>query len=833
MDTSDYELDDEYGELPPVLKDGKEVSVRKSEVYEWDEEEYVFDERYLPYYSIIEALSLENIFEVLSHLEWYELCTMSQTCTAFHDICNSPSLWQHMKKLNFTKCKNPNETDVFHIAQRCPKAVLAITAKCTGIQRFKVSYSNKIQKSSILDLVSSHVDLQELYIKKCSGVSFLNLEHQTTLNAKFQHLKSISLIECFMDHDNFVTMATSCPTVEDLDLSKSHIDFLSIGPNQAGADVVKADFKQLKSLALNTCTDLTKVEVYQNVKLEKISMNNCMRLASLKLQCENVADVSVSGCYALEWLDITSTKLSEMILSYLPGLQNIKLECNNLAKLDLSHSTCIIFQCLLESISLSNIRSLNIIGCIQFNPDDISDKLLPKLTCLHELLCGGHSWSHSSYNNNNIKRLSIRDAVNLWTLEMNCSSVEKLEIDNCACMMESELFETLSYGKRVERKRRSSRNDDTVVTIGGVPNVQHLTLSRLGNLNGKNLSIMRNNLIKLQVIELVKCDFVKIVELTDWPELCDVRVIGSPRLSTFTVSGCPQVSNINLMWCGAVDSFHITANKLQTLNTAGCVFKDFHLQSTSLEILNVAELYTLPSAMVNLCCPNLKSLSLNLQLSAMRKLKDIKLDEKCQLSVLFLNNLPKLAGSVRDSVLSQCSGSLKELEIRGLPRDCSLGIHAAYLVSLTLNNCRNLTHLDIICPGLKYLRIQGCPSLTSMMFSVDELTSLDTAHSSQLVSLKTLHLCSNDVKFLARMLAIYCPNLQELILSGHRTTMNRILSAGHSLPHLHTVRLHNCEFDVELRKHNPGPLVIDVDKLHRSESSDDSLLHNTLSVYFT
>ncbi|XP_077991491.1 uncharacterized protein LOC144445722 [Glandiceps talaboti] len=759
--------------------------------------------------------------------------------------------------------------------------VEAVTEKCSNLKSFTLGRNNVIQSSVILQLMSTHAPyLEDLQIEWCKHVYFDDLP----TNKPFQSLKTLSLIGTRLHQEVLITLAMSCPVLEYLCLSWCKLNSVIIGPNQRqhqaeDFDVVpRADFRKLKRLILTDCDDLSRVEVYANEVLEEIDLSQSRLLVNVYLQCKMLSMVSVSQCYSLETVDVTSDQLTKMVLSSLPELRDIKLDCDNLMELDISTSNSITFQSLMDLKCLDNIRTLNMNYSCQYNMQDINQRLLPKMKSLQKFQYGGHTLSHVSVNCDNIKRLDISDVTKANNFELNCKSVEELNIVNCHSIMEEELVKALTTGKGIEKK--TGYTDEALTSTsekereGGVPNVQYLYLARLRHLHGNCLNMLKTQLVMVKTLQLHDCEYLRSVNLHDWPNLQIVTLTDCRRLTTLSVTVCPQITTLDIRWCGSISSFHVISDNLSILNTTGCVFKDFSLQSSRLNNLEVNGLCGTMDGSVNCQCPNLKSVSLTkceyltgpclqknfisqhhqrlqylqldacyavseifipasvseVKLTAMRRLCDVELDDNCQLSVLHLNNLPKLPKPVRSRLLSQCCESVTDLQIRGVSREESLSISLPNLVSFTLYNCRSLVSVEVNCPYLRYLRIQGCPSLSNMRLLVEELITLQAAHSSQLMSLKALYLECGDVKFLSRMLAFYCPNLEELILSGHSISMNQILSIGHTLSFLRVMRLQGCSLDTTVSESLPGPLQLTGEYLERQDRSGKS--KKALTVYF-
>eukprot|EP00058_Branchiostoma_floridae_P009146 XP_002594634.1 hypothetical protein BRAFLDRAFT_121756 [Branchiostoma floridae] len=739
----------------------------------WDTEEFLEDEGYSFHYSLLEIFSPEILFHILSHLEWHQLGVVAQTCRTLCEMCQSPALWSRITHFDFRLCQDPTEERILKVLELCKHAdYLAIGSILTD------------------DLLTNSLNY-------CLELRSLHLESEQA-------------------NDNTVT--GDIPWISGYSLSNRHLQYNSD----------KSDIENLELTELG--------------ELETVDCSKCSGLESIIINCVALRRLDVTECTFLQQVNIKSRVMTEAKFRELPALTDLSVESEKLVTLDISYST-----------------------------EYVVAHLFCSMPHLSELVCGDVSSHDVTVRSLTLTGLIIKDIQHLPCVSVNCPSLQRFTVERCADLTEPELLDGLILGRHTKRSQQinkmSAMDEPTRSRLPslshGAPMMQHLTIRQIPNMVGSCLSGDGASFVCLKVLEIQACPFMKILEIDGWPSLEEVRVYSSKKLSNLVVINSPHVTTVITQWCSSMmEKFHVVCDKLQTLKTTGCSFANYTVHSKSLRQLEVSGVCMKPTdtldirceSLVDLTilkcenlsevylskllssCPNVTNLRLSgcnqvnyvkvpatvthLSLSALRRLSQVVLEERCRLTVLHLSHLPKVSVDLRLQLLSRCQNSLCELELRGLPHETHLSLSLPQLHSFTLDQCIHLTGLDLTCPLLRYLRLQGCPKLCSFSMKVGNLASLQVDHSSPLLSLKSLQLACNNLRFLARILGYYCPNLEELVLSGDNTSMTRVCSIGHNLPSLHTITLQNCTLEEDIASHLPGPIHLRASDLHRATDRD-------------
>ncbi|XP_078613605.1 uncharacterized protein LOC144883170 [Branchiostoma floridae x Branchiostoma japonicum] len=741
--------------------------------------------------------------------------------------------------------------------------VAIVAEKGTRLRSFTIESSREVTSAAISKLLTSNPSLQELRIIG-DWRHPMDIWLQPEQPPSAIQLRQVCFQRCRLSVERLRSLGQTCPLLQDVDLSAC------FGLQEITQQTIGAGFRGLKELCLRA-TDIENLELTELGELETVDCSKCSGLESITINCVALRRLDVTECTFLQQVNLKSRVMTEAKFRELPALTDLSVESEKLVTLDISYSTELSLQKLLSLPSLSGVETLNITGCKQLNLTEVNSLLLPRMPHLSELVCGDVSSHDVTVRSLTLTGLIIKDIQHLPCVSVNCPSLQRFTVERCADLTEPELLDGLILGRHTKRSQQinkvSAMDEPTRSRLPslshGAPMMQHLTIRQIPNMVGSCLSGDGASFVCLKVLEIQACPFMKILEIDGWPSLEEVRVYSSKKLSNLVVINSPHVTTVITQWCSSMmEKFHVVCDKLQTLKTTGCSFANYTVHSKSLRQLEVSGVCMKPTdtldirceSLVDLTilkcenlsevylskllssCPNVTNLRLSgcnqvnyvkvpatvthLSLSALRRLSQVVLEERCRLTVLHLSHLPKVSVDLRLQLLSRCQNSLCELELRGLPHETHLSLSLPQLHSFTLDQCIHLTGLDLTCPLLRYLRLQGCPKLCSFSMKVGNLASLQVDHSSPLLSLKSLQLACNNLRFLARILGYYCPNLEELVLSGDNTSMTRVCSIGHNLPSLHTITLQNFTLEEDIASHLPGPIHLRASDLHRATDRD-------------
>ncbi|KAI8501435.1 hypothetical protein Bbelb_207060 [Branchiostoma belcheri] len=735
--------------------------------------------------------------------------------------------------------------------QTTDDTVAIVAEKGSRLRSFTLVNSREVTSAAISNLLTANPPSRSWGLWVTGGIPWTYGFSLSNLHLPSNSDKS-GEDRCRLSVERLRSLGQTCPLLQDVDLSACY------GLQEITQQTIGAGFRGLRELCLRA-TDIENLELTELGELESVDCSKCSGLESVTINCVALRRLDVTECTFLQQVNIKSRVMKEARFSDLTALTDLSVESEKLVTLDISYSTELSLQKLLSLPSMSCVETLNITGYAH----------------LSELVCGDVSSHDVTVRSLTLTGLIIKDIQHLPCVSVNCPSLQRFTVERCADLTEPELLDGLILGRRTKRSQQinkmSTMDEPTRSRLPslshGAPMMQHLTIRQIPNMVGSYLSGDGASFVCLKVLEIEACQFMKILEIDGWPSLEEVRVYSSKKLSNLVVINSPHVTTVITQWCSSMmEKFHVVCDKLQTLKTTGCSFANYTVHSKSLKQLEVSGVCMKPTdtldirceSLVDLTilkcenlsevylskllssCPNVTNLRLSgcnqvnyvkvpatvthLSLSALRRLSQVVLEERCRLSVLHLSHLPKVSVDLRLQLLSRCQNSLCELELRGLPHETQLSLTLPQLHAFTLDQCIHLTGLDLTCPLLRYLRLQGCPKLSSFSMKVGNLASLQVDHSSPLLSLKSLQLACNNLRFLARILGYYCPNLEELVLSGDNTSMTRVCSIGHNLPCLHTMTLQNCTLEEDIAAHYPGPIHLRASELHRTTDRDMAVI---------
>lgn len=728
-----------------------------------------------------------------------------------------------------------------HMHKITDMSVDAICAKCTVLQRLEIHDNAHIQTSAVCELVSLNPGITELVIDSCEQLGFLEIRH--TDPTQHLNLTHVSLFEQKMVISNVQILVESCPYLIHLDLTASlYLDSFAFETVQGQ----KSGLDSLEVVILKMCNDLQLVNIPYCPNLLQLDTSHCQNLREITATCPKLHQLDTVGSDQVRKINLTASDVEAICCKGMEELETLCIGSDKLSTLDLSDCARLSVSSLLEAIrSKSALIFLNICGCKNIAPADVNSQVFPQLTGLRTLKYGGHSWTSVAIASKNIIDLEFSKCVNTTCILLNSPSLTSLALRDCRDFSEQELMDSFLHGKLVTRMQgleslMTEHREQPFTGNSGVPGLCSLKCHHLPGLHGDILSHDLGYFLRLSTVEFVHCTFLEHIKVSGWPSLTSLKLESCNRLNRVSVDNVSTLRNLDVRWCSMVQDFHIDAENLTCLDVTGTNFAQLYVHCDKLRSLHLNGVCTQPKHTVCLRCrglqelsvtkcdrltdvtvadiiqhnPQLRSVSLigslslrclpipsSIELCSLtghRMLREIQFDAPISMKHLTLNNLPKLIPCERQALLKQCENTLQILEVRAIPGEKYLCLQLKKLHSLTLDQGIHLADLDIQCPKLKYLRIQGCPKLFSLTLHVDSLTQVQVYHSTPLLALRSLSLYSKQVLHLARVLAHYCPKLEELSLYGSEIKGSQLYRLGQSLQNLHTVTLNSCdvtEFD--------------------------------------
>lgn len=558
-------------------------------------------------------------------------------------------------------------------------------------------------------------------------------------------------------------------------------------------------------------------------------------------------------------------------LKELNALEILEINSDVLSVVNLSQCTRMTTDVLLNAFTQKHcIEDLNITGCSNISPVDLNEKILSQFPNLESLHYGGHVWSSAEIKSQSLKNLQFGDCNILPCVPLNIPTLTNLRMFNCRDMTEQEMIDGFLYGKEIKKQRgidkliQENADYEPFKCGRGIPNLQIFNLHKMFGLHGDYISTSFSKFKHLRDVSIFSCPSLAHIFIDNCSNLKRFTVESCNRLSVCSFHRAPSLQTLVVKWCSMVRDFTAVLPSLQKLDVTGTNFASFSLDSDFLEILNLNGVCTqrdhklfircpclreltltkcdtlsdnvLADILVQMnqlksitmsACPNISSFSVpggvhTCSLTGHRRLKTLKLQQPINVQHLVLNNLAKFDPTLRLDFLKQCESSLKNLEVRAISGEKDVFLDLCNLESLTLDQGIHLSQLEIACPKLKYLRIQGCPRLSSLTMHIDKLSHLQIFHSSPLLALKCMSLYVRHVQHLARVLTYYCPNLETLYLHQSKITIYELQSLGKAIPKLSSMILHGCDHDLSQQTVN-----ISASDLGRNTSIPLQITHST------
>ncbi|KAH7388224.1 hypothetical protein KP509_16G065200 [Ceratopteris richardii] len=291
--------------------------------------------------------------------------------------------------------------------------VMRIGVRCTKLEQLSLSHTNmasvtlNCQKLLSLDF-SSCMKLSDTGVRlsasHCRGLMALNISQcsyisDETLRDICMECPQLQVLDASLC-PNISLQGVRMPVLKKLKLN--HCE--GITSSSMGA---LSQCAMLEAITLDACVLLTSVIL--NLKwLERISLADCYKLVELTLQCPALVDIKVTDCTALMRLDISSESLKSLSLEKQSSLATLTLDCPNLLVLSL-----------VECDSLTNSIS-----------EVLSDQGgCPKLNSLTLESC--ESLTTLCFTSTTLQKLSLTGCQNLVRIELACVNLQCFVLDGC------------------------------------------------------------------------------------------------------------------------------------------------------------------------------------------------------------------------------------------------------------------------------------------------------------------------------------------------------------------------------------------------------------------
>ncbi|KAJ6406587.1 hypothetical protein OIU84_010157 [Salix udensis] len=344
---------------------------------------------------------------------------------------------------------------------------------------------------------------------------------------------------------------------------------------------------------------------------------------------------------------------------------------------------------------------------------------------------------------------------------ISCPQLESIDMSNCSCVSDETLREIALTCANLHILNASYCPNISLESVR-LPMLTVLKLHSCEGITSASMSAIAYSYM-LEVLELDNCSLLTSVSL-DLPRLQNIRLVHCRKFADLNLQSI-MLSSIMLSNCPALHRINITSNSLQKL----ALQKQENLTTLALQCqyLQEVDLTDCESLTNSICevfsdgggCPMLKSLVLdnceyiNVELSRWSFTGEIY-----RLGNMLLNN----ASLINDTLLefgldfSEMKSAIPNhtrmdigLPNFGMTTLTAVRFHSTSLVSLSLVGCRAITALDLACPSLELVCLDGCDHLEEASFCPVALRSLN------------LGICPK-----LKILSIEAPSMVSLELKG-------------------------------------------------------------------
>ena len=427
----------------------------------------------------------------------------------------------NLKEIEISNCSNLK----FEIDSNTAKKIA--TLKLNNLNAGQISIPSQMQNLTYLEINNSNaltnLDLSASSLKKLilNGNQFLltlkidasqlndltlknNQRLQTLDLSRSPNLKNIDLDEMTFEENGFVVARTIlyAPSLKNI--------FISANDWIESFDISRS--KNIETIVFNGCTNLKTIDLADDLqKLQTLDLTNCYNMANINFNSAlNMQSLSLKGCNLLgnnafanisqmknlQYLNLNSTNLRELVLNDFENLQILLLGSNYLSKIDLMDVPNLYKLDIENSSNLNNIKIVNAISLEKLslgNCSGIRDLTLENVALTLFSVAGKSMLNKVVINSSTLQELKIYDCENLSTLDFSqCQELKDIEILGCASL-NSETIDNFQNLNNIETIYISECSSIYTFNLEDKPTIKELNLKNLNNLTILNLKNLGTN----------------------------------------------------------------------------------------------------------------------------------------------------------------------------------------------------------------------------------------------------------------------------------------------------------------------------------------------------
>ncbi len=345
----------------------------------------------------------------------------------------------------------------------------------TNICELSVSGNEHVKTINASGSAIGDIGYDMLDVRGCMNLTELNLtgcKKLRTLNVGSAPLSGLNLSGL----SNFECLIGGGAITGTIDLSGTGIKSLNnYSDSYAAAEIILDNCKNLTSIDLERCNNMTKLSLTGCSSLARIYCRNSNSLTSIdlststelsELYCQGLSrlkDINLSANNKLECIEIWGTALTDLDIS--DKLNLTRIECygnDNLENLVISNCPELEFldcnSCNLEALNVGSCSKLQSLYCDQnwLTSLEIAPDCLTSLGCSQNMLGGTldlTAFTKLDYlgcNNNMLEKLILPPSVS--TLICSTNNLSELDITSCPELMKSGDEDSFCVGKQRKNK---------------------------------------------------------------------------------------------------------------------------------------------------------------------------------------------------------------------------------------------------------------------------------------------------------------------------------------------------------------------------------------------
>ncbi|WOL09380.1 hypothetical protein Cni_G18133 [Canna indica] len=541
-----------------------------------------------------------------------------------------------LASLNLSSCSCVTDETLREIAFACPNLCSLDASYCPNVSfesvrlpmllDLNLDSCEGITSASMSALSYSHL-LEALFLDNCGfltsisldlphlrSISLVHLRKFVDLNLRSPVLQCVKVSRCSVLHrisitsraieklvlqkqEKLATLSLQCHNLQEVDLS----DCESLTNSVCEVFSDGGGCPMLRSLVLDNCESLSVVRLNSS-SLASLSLAGCRAMTYLDLSCPYLQKVNLDGCDHLENASFCPVGLESLNLGICPKLSVLLIEAPKMSLLELK-GCGVLSQ---ASIHCPSLTSLDASFCRKFMDESLSTTAVscPHIESLILSSCLSIGFVGLS-SLHWLRRLTLLDLsytflMNLQPVFDTCSQLVSLKLSACKFLTDTSLDALYVEGslpalRELDLSYSSIGQSAILKLLAYCKNLVHLNLNGCVNMHELVWGSSDHNSSDITVASFA----------SNLTPVCDDKegLKKSDHLLEFlNCTGCPRIKKVFV-------TYKANCSFLSKINLNLCKnLKEVDLSCTNLSILNLS--YCRSLEMLKLNCPRLNNLQL-------------------------------------------------------------------------------------------------------------------------------------------------------------------------------------------------------------------------------